>query len=156
MFKPLNVLLIALILCFNAAWAKEYKGEVIYLTQELQEADAAYENKDYAIAIEKYKIVVNKNNLLEKSIAMFSIGSIYFFGHIPDEDYKESLHWFKLAATQGNASAQYNLGYLYENGKVVQQDYPEAIRWYKLAAAQGLADAQYNLSLLYYGIPPIP
>ncbi len=55
----------------------------------------------------------------------------------------------RLAAEQGNASAQYNLGLMYDNGQGVTQDYAEAVKWYRLAAEQGDADAQYNLALMY-------
>ena len=61
MFKLPKAVIVSIILCMNAAWAKEYTGEVIPLSQEIQEADAAYEHKDFAIAIEKYKIVANKD-----------------------------------------------------------------------------------------------
>jgi TPR repeat protein len=149
MFKLPKAVIVSIILCINAAWAKEYTGEVIPHSQEIQAADAAYENKDFAIAIEKYKIVANKSNSWEKSDAMFVIGSIYYHGHIADENYKESLHWFKLAATVGNASAQFNLGYMHEKGQGVQIDKSEARRFYKLASDQGHADAQFNLGLMY-------
>ena len=62
----------------------------------------------------------------------------------------------RLAAEQGDASAQFQLGRMYYEGWGVVQDYAEAVRWYRLAADQGLAAAQYNLGLSYgagRGIP---
>ena len=56
---------------------------------------------------------------------------------------------YKLAAAQGDTSAQHNLGLKYSNGLGAVQDYAEAVRWYKLAAAQGLALAQSNLGFSY-------
>ena len=59
------------------------------------------------------------------------------------------MRWYRLAADQGDASAQYNLGGRYANGLGVPQDEAEAVRWYRLAADQGNASAQYNLGLRY-------
>ena len=65
------------------------------------------------------------------------------------QDYKEAVKWYRLAADQGNASAQYNLGAMYENGQGVPQDYREAMKWYRLAANQGYPSAQNNLGAMY-------
>ena len=44
----------------------------------------------------------------------------------------------RLAADQGNATAQNNLGKMYANGdQGVPQDDQEAVKWYHLAAEQG-------------------
>lgn len=62
------------------------------------------------------------------------------------------MNWYRLAADQGNVSAQSNLGIMYENG----QDYAEAVKWYRLAADQGNAFGQYNLGSMYIvgrGVP---
>jgi hypothetical protein len=64
-------------------------------------------------------------------------------------DYANAVRLFKLAADQGNASAQYILGLMYSEGQDVTQDYREAARLFKLAADRGDAKAQYNLGLLY-------
>ena len=55
----------------------------------------------------------------------------------------------RLAAEQGEASAQFNLGSRYNNGEGVPQDYQEAMKWFRLAAEQGDADAQFNLGFRY-------
>jgi TPR repeat protein len=65
------------------------------------------------------------------------------------QDYAEAVKWYRLAAQQGNASAQFNLGFRYDNGQGVVQDYVEAVKWYRLAAQQGNASAQYNLGLMH-------
>jgi TPR repeat protein len=51
------------------------------------------------------------------------------------------LHYFQLAAAQGNALGEYNLGFMYDYGEGVPQDYATAVHYYRLAAAQGDADA---------------
>ena len=66
------------------------------------------------------------------------------------------MRWTRLAADQGNASAQFNLGVMYDTGAGVPQDYAEAGRWYRLAADQGNAGAQNNLGVMYrngLGVP---
>jgi hypothetical protein len=57
--------------------------------------------------------------------------------------------WYRLAADQGDASAQNNLGIMYANGQGVPQDDEQAVHWYRLAAEQGHALAQYNLGGMY-------
>ena len=65
------------------------------------------------------------------------------------EDQAEAVQWYRLAAAQGNASAQSRLGLAYRDGHGVPQDKAEAVQWYRLAAAQGNAFAQYNLGRAY-------
>ena len=74
---------------------------------------------------------------------------------VPQDD-AEAVKWFRLAAEQGNASAQFNLALMYDKGQGVPQDYAEAVKWYRLAAEQGYALAQLNLGVRYdkgQGVP---
>ena len=65
------------------------------------------------------------------------------------KDEREAARLFKLAADQGNATAQYNLGVYYDAGRGgLQKDEHAAARLYKLAADQGDADAQSALKRL--------
>lgn len=66
-----------------------------------------------------------------------------------ERDYANAVHWYRLAAEQGNAAAQHNLGVMYADGSGVAQDEAEAVHWYRLAAEQGNAAAQFNLGLMY-------
>ena len=54
--------------------------------------------------------------------------------HSTDEDYLEAMKWYKLAAEQGDASAQVFLGHMCEKGLGVSPNDQEAFKWYKLAA----------------------
>ena len=74
----------------------------------------------------------------------------YHNGEGVAQDDAEAVRWWRLAAEQGNVSAQYKLGVAYDIGEGVAQDYAEAVRWYRLAAEQGNASAQYNLGVAYY------
>lgn len=53
------------------------------------------------------------------------------------QDFERSVHWYRLAADQGDPIAQTALGNMYHDGRGVSQDYEEAARWYQLAKAQG-------------------
>jgi hypothetical protein len=66
-----------------------------------------------------------------------------------NNDYPVALAKFRLAAAQGNASAQFNLGFMFNRGRGVAQDYVEAVRWYRLAAAQGDVQAQDLLGTMF-------
>ena len=66
-----------------------------------------------------------------------------------NQDYKEAVKYYGLAAKQGNAGAQFNLAYMYAKGKGAVQDYKESVKWYRKAAEQGHAKAQYSLGFMY-------
>jgi TPR repeat protein len=66
---------------------------------------------------------------------------------LAEQDYKEAVKWFRLAAEKGNADAQFFLGQSYFFGDGVSQDSTEAVKWFRLAAEQGLAEAQFSLGL---------
>ena len=51
------------------------------------------------------------------------LGSMYANAEGVDTDYSKALKWFRLAADQGEASAQNNLGEMYANGQGVDTDY---------------------------------
>ncbi len=51
---------------------------------------------------------------------------------------------YRLAADQGDATAQFDLGLLYERGRGVPQDYVEAHIWFNLAAAQSSGEDRDN------------
>jgi uncharacterized protein len=65
------------------------------------------------------------------------------------QNHKTAVKWYRLAAEQGNASAQYNLGVMYEKGQGVPQDYKTAVKWFRLAAEQG--NAGWKLSADQHG-----
>jgi TPR repeat protein len=74
---------------------------------------------------------------------------MFYHGRGVPRDDVEAAKWFRLAADQGDATAQFNLGVMYAEGQGVAQDYGEAMKWYRLAADQRHAQAQYNLGLAY-------
>jgi TPR repeat protein len=82
---------------------------------------------------------------------------MYFSGEgIPQND-AEAVRLYRLAAQQGDASAEQALGLLYFNGLAgITQSYAEAVKWYTLAAEQGLAFAQSELGVLYANGQGVP
>jgi TPR repeat protein len=65
-------------------------------------------------------------------------------------DIGKAVHWYRLAAEQGNAGAQTNLCACYGNGNGVELDLEKAFHWCRLAAHQGYDGAQCNLGAAYY------
>ena len=55
----------------------------------------------------------------------------------------------RLAAANGDASAQFEVAARLAEGKGTAQNYVEAARWYQLSAAKGFAQSQYRLGTLY-------
>jgi TPR repeat protein len=55
-----------------------------------------------------------------------------------------AVKWYRVAAEQGNASAQYNLARMYANGLGVPQDYATAHMWFNISSAKGHEKAGSN------------
>jgi len=60
---------------------------------------------------------------------------MYFDGKGVTQDYVEAAKWFRMAADQGNSSAQSNLGVMHALGRGVTQDYVQAYMWMHLSVA---------------------
>ena len=58
-------------------------------------------------------------------------------GLIRQEKWEESIHYLKLAASQGFLDAQCNLGVSYARGDGIEVDLEEARRWWNRAAEKG-------------------
>lgn len=68
----------------------------------------------------------------------------------------KAVRWWRLAAEQGDASAQYNVGISYAHGTGVPQDDAEAVRWFRLSAEQGFAHGQRDLAVMYLNGRGVP
>lgn len=80
--------------------------------------------------------------------AQNSFGGMHYENKGVKED-AEAVNRYRLAAEQGEASAQYMLGSMYYYGDGVAQNYAEAIKWYRLAGGQGQELAQCCLGFMY-------
>ena len=78
-----------------------------------------------------------------------SLAGLYFEGKGVPRDVAEAIRLYRLAAEQGDASAQFNLASIYEGGQGVNPDYTEAIYWFRRAAALGNPSARYSLAGMY-------
>jgi hypothetical protein len=65
------------------------------------------------------------------------------------QDYVQAVAHWRLAASQGLASAQHNLGTMYSRGTGLPQDHAEALKLYQLAASQEYSAAQYSLGHIF-------
>ena len=61
---------------------------------------------------------------------------MYYSSQGVPQDYGEAAKWYRLAAEQGNPTAQSNLGSMYYSGQGVRQDYVQAYLWVDLAASR--------------------
>lgn len=65
------------------------------------------------------------------------LGLLYAFGQQGvQRDYAQAAHWFRMAAEQGEPTAQYNLAIFYIEGWGVEKDTVQAHKWYDLAFEQ--------------------
>jgi localization factor PodJL len=55
----------------------------------------------------------------------------------------------RLAAANGDSSAQFEVGARFAEGEGVKQNFKEAAKWYQRSADQGFAQAQYRIGTLY-------
>lgn len=64
-------------------------------------------------------------------------------------EHARALHWWTLAADNGDAEAQFNLATVLLGGTDGKPDAERAFQWFHAAACQGLAPAQAKLGILY-------
>jgi hypothetical protein len=86
----------------------------------------------------------------------YTIGYIYYHGYGVPQDYAEAVYWFRMAAEQGDPSAQVYLGHCYKFGLGVPADDAEAVKWFRKAAEQEHDDGQFELGCCYsegFGVP---
>ena len=78
------------------------------------------------------------------------VGQAFLLGSGVPKNYGKALHWYTLAAENGNKEAQNELGFMYFVGKVVEQDVKKGADLFLQAAHNGLAIAQYNVGIMYF------
>jgi len=114
----------------------------------LEDAEAAYQQKDYATALRLWRLLADQG----WATGQVGLAILYANGQGVPQDYAEAVMWFRRAADHhGDPTAETALGRMYANGQGVPQNYAEAERWYHMAADQGDADAQMSLGFIYGG-----
>ena len=77
-------------------------------------ASVAYDEKDYAAALEYYnKVVAEGTEQIYTAGAMNTIGWLYRNGYGVEQDYGKALEWYEKAAELGHFGAMNNIGVLY-------------------------------------------
>jgi len=64
-------------------------------------------------------------------------------------DYARAVHYFRLAADQGNTNAEANLGVAFLFGHGVPKDAAQALHYFQLSAASGNSSAEAGLGFIY-------
>ena len=80
--------------------------------------------------------------------AQFNIAACYYMCRGVKKDYEKAVHWYTLAAEQGESWSQNDLGICYLKGQGVGQDYEKALEWLTKSAEQGYETAKFNLEAL--------
>jgi len=109
---------------------------------DLEDGDAAFQQKDYSTALKKYKNAAGKKD----PIAQRKIGNMFKDGLGVAQNYDEAMRWYELSAKQGNVDAQFNLGAMHEGF----ENPKEAARWYQMAAKKGDVESQLKLGEFYF------
>ena len=111
---------------------------------------AAYQRKDYAAAVQLWRIVANEGNREAQSL----LGEMYAFGQGVPQDYPRAIQWLKLAAEQNEPKAQYKLGMMNMYGQGFTRDFGRAAMWFILANASGHAKAKKQLAVVSEDLSP--
>lgn len=85
----------------------------------LDEANAAYTSKNYAVAFKEFSALAKQGN----PVAQNQLGLMYANGEGVTPNVKEALKLYRLSAAQGFALAQNNLGWMFYTGRGVEQDF---------------------------------
>ncbi len=109
---------------------------------DLASAKRAYQQKDYATALQQVKPLAEKGD----TEAQLILGKMYLSGHGVVTDTDQAIRWFKASAEKGNAEAQFFLGSIY---LLPHRNIAEGVKWLRLSADQGNKDAQYLLGKTY-------
>ena len=113
---------------------------VSHLFADFQKGLDAYNNGDYATALNEWRPLAEQGN----ADAQFNLGQMYANGRGVPEDDREAVKWYTLAAEQGDASAQNNLGLMYYFGDGVPEDDVYAYMWFNIASSLGNENATEN------------
>lgn len=141
---PLHAAAMALFLAVTAALPAA--------AQTFDEAVAAYNRSDYAVAYRSFRRLAERGN----ARAQYYLGTLYEHGTGVPQDYASAVQWYRSAALKGNPEGQTALGYMHHTGKGVPRDFAEAMWWYRRAAEQGDAFAEFYLGYMYFAGEGVP
>ena len=107
----------------------------------IQTAEQALSDGNYEKALEIWKTLSNKGNL----IAINNLGFMYERGYGVIRNPKKAVALYKKAAEGGIAVAQFNYGEALFLGNGIKKDNTEAKKWLLIALDRGSKDALYLL-----------
>ena len=82
--------------------------------------------------------------------AQLNLGEMYYSGDRGvEQSYEQAVHWWTLAAEQGDVSAQLLIARAYVHGEGVEQSDEKGFYWAELGAKQGHAIAQSLVGTMY-------
>ncbi|HOY70214.1 MAG TPA: tetratricopeptide repeat protein [Methylotenera sp.] len=106
----------------------------------LEEANSAYNNKDYKTALREYLPLAKKGN----DYAQFKVGELYFEGKGVLQDYEEGYKWLTKSAEQENPLALAMLAVKFADGKGVKRILVFAHAYINLAEANRFKYPELN------------
>ena len=102
--------------------------------EQLAAAIAAYNGKNYALALKLFEPLANQGN----SEAQVRLGYMYLDGQGVAQDYSKAYFWFSKAADQDNAGRHERLGiYVCQRSRECPRTYKKAFQLYLQAAEKG-------------------
>ncbi len=111
-----------------------------------QEADIAYENKDYTNAAKYFQQAADLGHVPSK----YALGALYLNGEGVPKDPAKALSLFQDAAYNGYRYALTYIGYMYLGGLGVERDYTKALKYLKDASDQGDGRATSLIADIYF------
>lgn len=83
--------------------------------------------------------------------AMNFLGAMYYDGNRGfAQSFEKAVHYYTMAARQGNTYAQENLGYCYYYGRLGKPDYEKAFQFFALGAFRGQLVSLYKIGDMYF------
>lgn len=120
-------------------------GLYFHRKNKIKQGLAAYDTGKYQTA---YAILSSKY-AGKNPDAQTTLGQMYLYGHVVEQDYKKAMEHFTRAASE-RYTAQFYIGLMFDDGLGVERDGKQAFCWYIKAAENGSPEAQNNLGVLYH------
>ncbi len=106
------------------------------------QAKHLYQTGQYEAA---FKLFMRLATEFEKGGSQRFVGWMYFCGEGVNRDMGHALHWFEIAAKQGDLEGMFGAG----RACLARNDYQAALRWFSQACEQGFAPACYRLGQMH-------
>jgi uncharacterized protein len=151
--KTSRLKIVALTVCWvlvSCYWVWKYQKSIP--DGSVANGVAAYERKDYLVALKELRKPAEKGN----AQAQYKVGRMYAFGEGVAKDLSLAQDWYRKAAEQQDVQAQIMLGGMYANGEGVPKDLGLAAAWYRKAAEQQDVQAQTMLGWMYANGEGVP